>query len=67
MDIDRYLSTNYLHRIYGNSCEQKETIWGKVWIYMMAGLHRQAMELVSERYSGYSEFMNTYMKCFECI
>lgn len=66
-DIDRYLSSTYLHRIYGNSCEQKETLWAKVWVLMMAGQHRQALELIATRYKNYTELIHAYSKAHEAI
>lgn len=33
----------------------------------MAGMHRQALELISHRYKNYSEFTNNYLKSYESI
>lgn len=42
-------------------------MWSKGWLYMMAGMHRQALELISHRYKNYSEFTNNYLKSYESI
>ena len=37
-------------------------IWGKVWAYMTAGMHKQAIELIASSYRNYSELINAYSK-----
>jgi hypothetical protein len=63
-DLDRYLAVTYLHRIYGKSYEQKETVWGKMWLYMISGMHRQALELIGHRHKNYTELSNAYVKSY---
>jgi hypothetical protein len=66
-DFERYLAVNYLQRMLGRSHEQKETVWGKAWLSMMAGMHKQALELIGHRYKNYSELLNAYTKSHEAI
>jgi hypothetical protein len=42
-EIERYLSVNYLQRMHGRSHEQKETVWGKAWLSMLAGAHKHVL------------------------
>lgn len=34
---------------------------------MMAGLHKQALELIANRYRNYHEFIDSYAKTYESI
>lgn len=42
-------------------------MWSKGWLYMMAGMHRQALELISHRYKNYGEFTSSYVNSYESI
>lgn len=61
-DFERYLAVNYLQRMLGRSQQPKETVWGKVWLSMMAGIHKQALELISHRHKNYTDLLNAYTK-----
>jgi hypothetical protein len=51
----------------GRSHQPKETVWGKIWLSMMAGLHKQSLELISHRHKNYADLMNAYTKSQEAI
>ena len=66
-DIERYVAVNYLQKIEGRVHDQKDTTWVKAWTYMLAGLHKNVLETVSQKHKNYSEFMNGYASVSESL